>query len=103
MAFRNTKFTNLLLQKQLFISEYNDILIKKYDNNSKNIELYKKLNFSSNDKIFIENYYYNSMINPSVYNKDIDKNRIPYLDAITDNILINYKINIGKIILHELR
>jgi len=102
MAFRNIKFTNLLLQKQLFINEYNNILVKQYDINLKNLESYKRNNLTKKDEVFIENYCYNNMFNPSVYNKDILQYK-EYIDILNDNIVINYKINIGRNILKDLR
>jgi hypothetical protein len=102
MAFRNIKFANLLLQKQMFINEYNNILLKKYESNIKNLELYKKRNLTLSDEVFIENYCYNNIFNPSVYNKDILKYK-EYVDILNDNIVINYKINIGRNIYKDLR
>ena len=101
MAFRNIKFANLFLQKEIFINEYNNILLKKYDTNLKKLEIYKKNNISQTDEVFIENYCYNNIFNPILYNKNIHKHK-EYIDILNDNIQINYKMNIGKIILKDI-
>jgi hypothetical protein len=100
MAYRNIKLPNLFLQKRMFINEYNDILLKKYNDNIKFLDEYKKINFTDEDNVFINNYYSNTFSNfrisgKSKYNK--------YNDIINDNILINYKMNVGKMILKDLR
>lgn len=102
MAFRNIKFTNLLLQKQLFINEYNNILLKKYDNNIKKLEIYKKNNLTQKEEVFIENYCYNNVFNPSLYDMEVVKYK-EYIDILNDNIVINYKINVGRNIYKNLR
>uniref|UniRef100_A0A6C0J2L8 Uncharacterized protein n=1 Tax=viral metagenome TaxID=1070528 RepID=A0A6C0J2L8_9ZZZZ len=103
MAFRNIKYSNLFLQKQLFINEYNNILFNKYDTNLKKLEIYKKNNMTKNEEIFIDNYCYNNVFNPSflLYNRDIHKHK-HYIDIFNDNIVINYKINVGRNILKDI-
>jgi ribosomal protein S18 acetylase RimI-like enzyme len=102
MAFRNIKFANLLLQKQLFINDYNDILLKRYNNNVKKIALYKKKHFTSEDENYMKSYYKNNFFNPFLYNDDLQKYKT-YIDMLNDNIVINYKINVGNNILKDLR
>lgn len=94
MAFRNIKFANLLLQKQLFINDYN--------NNVKKIALYKKEHFTPEDENYMKGYYKNNFFNPFLYNSDLQKYKT-YIDMLNDNIVINYKINVGNNILKDLR
>ena len=102
MAYRNIKLPNLFLQKRMFINEYNDILLKKYNDNIKFLDEYKKNNFTDEDNVFINNYYYNTFSKFRISdNKDNKYNK--YNDVINDNILINYKMNVGKMILKDLR
>ena len=100
MAYRNIKLPNLFLQKRAFINEYNDILLKRYNNNVKGLEEFENNNLSYEDNVFINNYYYNSYSKFQKFDKSKSKYN-KYHDMIIDNIMINYKMNVGKMILKD--